>query len=249
MVRIGVALPIGKDIEMLKYCTNNLIKRSGLEFRKDWDLFIVCGWNTSQECYDYIEKMGFNKIQISIPENQYWFQSIYDCWNACYKPFEVFPEIEIMITTGSDQVFYYNFLKNLTQFSAPDNIINCRLIERGYCPSIHLTVDFGKVGQDFKIQGFDKYCSVISKNKVITEQELGHRADAMPFTVHRKVWEKFKDSVTNNLMVPLTEQGITGDTDFFDKARAGGIKILKCCNAISYHMGGGETKMVEQERK
>jgi UDPglucose 6-dehydrogenase len=37
------------------------------------------------------------------------------------------------------------------------------------------------------------------------------------------------------------KDGTTGDTDFFNRCRAGGVEIVKALNSISYHCGGIET--------
>ena len=65
----------------------------------------------------------------------------------------------------------------------------------------------------------------------------GHRLDAMPFLAPKDVWDRFGP------MIHTTNQyGTTGDTDFFDRCRVGGVEITKSLDAISYHCGGLETR-------
>lgn len=58
----------------------------------------------------------------------------------------------------------------------------------------------------------------------------------MPFICPRDVWERFGS------MTPTLVKKITGDIDFFNRCKKGGVEITKALDSISYHCGGLETK-------
>ena len=68
----------------------------------------------------------------------------------------------------------------------------------------------------------------------------GHRLDAMPFLVAKDVWDRF-----GPMKKVLNDFGTTGDTDFFDRCRLGGVEVTKSLDGISYHCGGLETRRNE----
>ena len=77
---------------------------------------------------------------------------------------------------------------------------------------------------------------------VMDDAAYGHRFDAMPFVVPVDVWERF-----GPMSQVLTPGNITGDTDFFNRCKAGSVEIVKALDAISYHCGGLETRRNEAQ--
>jgi hypothetical protein len=96
---------------------------------------------------------------------------------------------------------------------------------------------------EFREAEFLRICESLSKHELATDEEkYGHRFDAMPFICPRDVWDRF-----GPMKQTLNENRITGDTDFFDRCKAGGVEIAKALDAISYHCGGLETRRNETQ--
>ena len=92
--------------------------------------------------------------------------------------------------------------------------------------------------EEFQQEKFDNMCSKIEQSCLITNDTLyGHRLDAMPFVCPKDVWERF-----GPMNQTVQVGGLTGDTDFFDRCKRGGVEITKSLDAISYHCGGIETQ-------
>jgi hypothetical protein len=107
--------------------------------------------------------------------------------------------------------------------------------------------------EEFEQDTFDRLCNLLIQDNtdtLVVEDiqgpyhenrglggSYGHRLDAMPFLVPRDVWDRF--GPMNQI---LNQYGITGDTDFFDRCKMGGVEITKSLDAISYHCGGAETE-------
>ena len=72
---------------------------------------------------------------------------------------------------------------------------------------------------------------------ITNDKKYGHRLNAMPFVLPKDVWDRF-----GPMSQTLTKDGITGDTDFINRCKKGGVEITKASDSISYHCGGLETR-------
>ena len=239
MSKTVVYMPIGKDLDMLRFSSKMLIKNSGLELNKDYEFICITGWNTSSEVYRYLND---NNIKFfNVPDlkegKENWLHNLYSCWNYGYTVGYDILKADIVVPVGSDHAFYKNWLKNLIKYCKPNTICNCKLIESGQCPSLHTCMDFGKTIEDeFKYEDFIMYCNNISEPIMVADEEMyGHRFDAMPMAISKDVWDRFGPM---NLDIV---NGITGDTNFFNRCNDGKVRIIKILEAISYHFGAAST--------
>ena len=239
MNKTVVYMPIGKDLDMLKFSSKMLMKNSGLEHGKDYRFICVTGWNTSKEVYKYLNDNNISFFNVTgLKEGkENWLHNLYTCWNFGYKiGFECL-SADFVVPVGSDHAFHKDWLKNLIKNSKKNRICNCRLIESGKCPSLHTCFDFGKtVEKEFIYEEFIIFCSNISLPGIECDEEMyGHRFDAMPMAIPKDVWYRFGPM---NLDIV---NSVTGDTDFFNRCCSGKVEIVKVLDAISYHYGAAST--------
>jgi hypothetical protein len=143
----------------------------------------------------------------------------------------------------------------LLKYAKENRIVNCKLIEPGTIPSLHTTKNFGPtIEGQFDQTSFEIFSDSISKDDLVFDDirglfhenqgrggSYGYRLDAMPFVLPLDVWNRFGPMIQT-----LNSHGTTGDVDFFDRCRVGGVEITKSLDAISYHSGGVETRRNEK---
>jgi hypothetical protein len=242
---------VGGAIDMAEFSINGkygAIKNSGLD--KDlFDIVFIC-WKTPPETYAWLDSNNFKYYDMQYDEGKGFLWNLYKGWNYGYEvSFSLGAEYVCPIAT--DHAFHKNWLKNLYKHAKPNRIVNSKLIEPGNIPSLHITKNFGVTTEkDFIEEGFTDFCNSIEQDKLIFEDIVGryhenrgiggahgHRLDAMPFLLSKDVWVNFGPMLKSKNM-----WGTTGDTDFFDRCKLGGVEITKSLDAISYHCGGIETK-------
>lgn len=247
MKKVTLYCQVGSAIDMLDFSINNAIKNSGLS-KEDYDIIFIC-WKTSAEVYSWLHKNNHHYEEMDYDEGKGFLWNLYKGWNFGYEVGYKYSDTVCPIAT--DHAFYTNWLANLLKHRQNNRIVNCKLIEPGTLPSLHTTKNFGlTTNTDFKEEEFLKFCSTISQDKLIFEDNLepywknrgiggsyGHRLDAMPFICPKDVWERF-----GPMLQTKNSHSVTGDTDFFDRCKAGGVEVTKSLDAISYHCGGIETK-------
>jgi hypothetical protein len=120
------------------------------------------------------------------------------------------------------------------------------------CPSIHKTCNLGlTTKEEFNNNLFEKIASRTFVDLAFIDPYCGQfledfgkdkngnfRQEAMPFIVHKDIWER------HGPMDHSVENGaLTGDTRFFDSLyRDSEIELCVSRGSISYHCGGIETK-------
>jgi|GEM_PF-3984955 len=232
--KLVLYLQAGKAFNMLDFSLNQAVKNSGMR-EEDYDLVVLC-WRTSQEIYDYLKKRNIKYVDMEYEPDKDFVWNLYKGWNLGYEIGYKYADYVCPIAT--DHAFYKNWLANLFSWAKPNRIVNCKLIEPGTLPTIHTAVNFGLTTRNqFKQKEFEDFCAKIYKDELVTdEKKYGRRFDAMPFVCPMDVWERFGPQS------PLVrDDGLTGDVDFFNRCKAGGVEIVKALNAISYHCGGIET--------
>ena len=238
-MKLGLYCQIGQSLDMAKFAIHHAIQNSGLTFRKDFDIVFIC-WKTSPQVFEWLDANQYRLVDIGYEEGKGFLWNLYRGWNAGYKYwFNRYSEIDYVVPIATDHYFHTNWLINMLRWAKHNRIVNCKLIEPGTLPSLHTTRNFGlTTWKDFQLNECINFCDKISKNKlVVNEANYGHRLDAMPFLVPRDVWRRF-----GPMNKTLDAAGITGDTNFFNRCKDGGVEITKSLDAISYHCGGIETK-------
>ncbi len=231
---------IGKATDMLDFSLGQAVANAGMP-KEDYDIVFVC-WRTSEEVYDYLRARNYKYVDMEHDADKDFLWNLYKGWNFGYEI--GYRHADYVCPIATDHAFYRDWLKNLYSWAAPNRIVNCRLIEPGTLPSLHTTRNLGlTLPDEFDAAGFEELASEVHRDEMATDEAAyGHRFDAMPFVCPRDVWDRF-----GPMRPTLTDDGITGDTDFFDRCRAGGVEITKALNAISYHCGGLETRRNEPE--
>tara|TARA_Y100000593_G_scaffold95015_1_gene198289 strand:- start:33654 stop:34460 length:807 start_codon:yes stop_codon:yes gene_type:complete len=242
---------IGGAIDMAEFAINGkygALKNIGLP-EEDCDIVFIC-WKTPKHTYEWLDKNNFKYVDMEYDEGKGFLWNLYKGWNYGYTiGFEHGADYICPIAT--DHAFHKNWLKNLVKHGKSNRIVNCKLIEPGTIPTLHTARNFGTTTDGgFNEDGFVDYCNEMETDKLVFETipglyhetlgkggEYGHRLDAMPFLVPKDVWDRF--GPMNKI---LNQYNITGDTDFFDRCKLGGVEITKSLDAISYHCGGLETR-------
>lgn len=229
---------IGGAIDMAEFAINGkygAIANTGLN-RDEFEIIFIC-WKTPDSTYEWLNKNKFKYINMMYDEGKGFLWNLYKGWNLGYEIGCRYSDYVCPIAT--DHAFHKDWLKNLLKHGEENRIVNCKLIEPGTLNSLHTIMNFGlTTTKDFNGKKFMDFCKSIEKNELILdESKYGHRLDAMPFLLHKSVWNKF--GPMNKI---LDENGITGDTNFFNRCKADGVEITKSLDAISYHCGGIETK-------
>lgn len=243
-MKVMLSTQLGDSVEMAEFSIKQAIERSGLEFEKDFGV-IFTTWNSSPRAYKWIKDNGFEYVEIPFEKEKGFLHCLYSGWNSCYS--EGLKRADYVVTIATDHAYYHDWLKNLLKHSKPNRIVNCKLIEDGHCPSLHTTRNFGNpIGGEFQQEEFDKFAGSICRNHkdvlATNEQAYGHRFDAMPFSLPKDVWERF-----GPMNLGLNKDGITGDTDFFDRCKHGGVEIVKALDSVSYHLGNYETTKKQKD--
>ena len=242
---------IGGSIDMAEFAINGeygALKNTGLP-DEDFDIVFIC-WKTPAHTYEWLKKNNFKYVEMEYDEGKGFLHNLYKGWNFGYTVgFEHGADFICPIAT--DHAFHKNWLKNLLKHGKDNRIVNCKLIEPGTLPSLHTTRNFGPtINGEFNPSGFVDFCNSLEKNELVFDNinglfhenwgvggTYGHRLDAMPFLTPKDVWDRF-----GPMLHTTNQYGTTGDTDFFDRCRVGGVEITKSLDAISYHCGGLETR-------
>lgn len=244
---------IGSATDMAEFAIKRAVENAGLD-KEDFDLVFVC-WKTPKETYDWLEERNFKYVNMEYDEGRGFLWNLYKGWNIGYEI--GYKHAEYVCPIATDHSFYKNWLANLLKHGGPNRIVNCKLIEPGTLPTLHTAKNFGiTTEEEFDEPGFLEFAEKLYKegeNKLATDyKEYGHRLDAMPFLLHKEVWDKFgpMSQVLTGPSPDVRNQhvfGVTGDTDFFNRCEANGVEITKALDAISYHCGGAETRRNEEK--
>jgi GT2 family glycosyltransferase len=249
MKKISLYCQVGKSLDMAQFSIQSAFANLGMS-REDVEIIFIC-WKTSPEVYTWLKINKFKYVDMQYDEGKGFLWNLYKGWNLGYT--EGFKYADYVCPIATDHAFYDNWLANMYKHAASNRIVNCKLIEPGVIPTLHDSINLGPTTFDgFNFDLFQQTCAYleyIGRDLLMHETLLepyhlnggvggtyGHRLDAMPFLCPRDVWEKF-----GPMNPELNAFGITGDTDFFDRCKAGGVDVTKALDAISYHCGGAET--------
>lgn len=237
--KICLYCQVGRSLEMAQFSIDSAFANLGMP-REDVDIIFIC-WKTAPEVYQWLKNNNYKWVDMEYDEGRGFLWNLYKGWNLGY---EVGYEIaDYVCPIATDHAFYTNWLANMYKHATSNRIVNCKLIEPGSLPTLHTAINCGVTtyGQ-FDFESFHvaaQYFYHFGKDVLVTDDtQYGHRLDAMPFICPRDVWDRF-----GPMKQELNEFGITGDTDFFDRCKAGGVEITKAIDGISYHCGGLETRV------
>lgn len=225
---------VGRALDMLEFSLNQAVKNSGLS-KKDYDLVAIC-WKTSDEVYDFLKAKRIKYVDMKYDEGKGFLWNLYKGWNLGYEI--GFKYAKYVCPIATDHAFHKNWLRNLMKYAKTNRIVNCKLIEPGILPTLHTAINLGvTLPGKFQQEEFNKIVKKIYNNELIVDdKKYGRRLDAMPFVCPIDVWQKF-----GPMKKILTKNGLTGDTDFFNRCKKGNVEITKSLSSISYHCGGLET--------
>lgn len=246
-LKVVLYCQIGGSLDLADFAIKSAIKNAGLVYKKEFDIVFIC-WKTKPEVYDWLKTNDFKYVEMPYDEGKGFLWNLYKGWNFGYEVGYQYSDIVCPIAT--DHAFYQDWLKNLVKHTIPNRVVCCKLIEPGILPSLHTTKNLGlTTTKTFRQDEFEEFCKSITYDYLVFERNLesyhinrgvgglyGHRLDAMPFTVPIDVWRRF-----GPMLLTKNQFGTTGDTDFFDRCKAGGVQVTKALDAISYHCGGVET--------
>lgn len=245
--KIMLYCQLGGAIDMADFSINMALDNAGLG-DSEFNIVFIC-WKTPEHSYKWLEDNNFGYVNMIYDEGHGFLWNLYKGWNLGYEIGFKFAPYVCPIAT--DHSFHKNWLKNMLTHCRENRIVNCKLIEPGVLPSLHTTRNFGPtIAGKFDQASFESFAESIAQDKIVFDDikgwfhqnqgvggSYGHRLDAMPFVVPFDVWQRF-----GPMQQTLNPYGTTGDTDFFDRCREGGVEIVKVLNAISYHSGGVETQ-------
>jgi hypothetical protein len=242
---------VGSSLDMAKFSIKSAIENAGLAYGVEFDIVFLC-WKTSDEVYEWLKENNYNYVDMEYDEGKGFLWNLYKGWNLGYT--EGYKEADYVCPIATDHAFYKDWLANLYKNAAPNRIVNCKLIEPGTLPTLHTARNLGLTIEDeFDYGEFEEFAGGIYKagkdTLIMGEEAYTHRLDAMPFMVAKDVWERFGPMAQELIMDQRDWAGghVTGDTDFFNRCKAGGVEVTKALDAISYHCGGVETKRNEQK--
>lgn len=232
--KIVLYCQVGKAVDMLDFALNSALKNAGMP-KEDFDIFMIC-WKTSDEVYEYLREKKFKYIDMDYDSDKDFLWNLYKGWNLGLD--EGFKHANYVCPIATDHAFYKDWLKNLYAWAKPNRIVNCKLIEPGTLHTIHIIKNLGVTTEgSFREKEFIELCESIYKHELITdEKKYGRRLDAMPWICSKDVWERFGPQS------PILINKITGDVDFFNRIKDGGVENTKALDSISYHCGGLETR-------
>lgn len=228
---------LGKAVDMADFSIKSAINNAGLS-KDEFDLVFIC-WKTSDEAYKWIKDNNWRHVDMEYDEGKGFLWNLYKGWNLGYT--EGYKTSNYVCPIATDHAFAPNWLANLVKHARSNRIVNCKLIEPGVLPTLHTAVNLGEtLPGKFNEEAFVNLTTWLAyayKDCLVDDRYYGRRLDAMPFICPKDVWERF--GPMSGILGP---NNITGDTDFFDRCKSGGVEILKALDAISYHCGGLETK-------
>lgn len=246
---VSIYCQLGKSIDMAEFAIKGkygALANAGIPV-EEIDLTFIC-WRTPETTYNWLRANNFKWIDMEYDEGKGFLHNLYKGWNLGYEV--GYKTSDIVCPIATDHAFYKDWLKNLVRKVQTNRIVCCKLIEPGTLPSLHCTKNLGlTITDQFLGKEFELTCAKLSKDELVFDDTkeyhvdggvggtYGHRLDAMPFVVPRDVWERF-----GPMRQDLNSYGTTGDTDFFDRCKMGGVEITKALDAISYHCGGIETR-------
>lgn len=247
--KIAMYCQIGSALDMAKFAVESAIENSGLP-DEDVDIVFIC-WKTADKVIDWLNEKNFKYVDIGYDEGKGFLWNLYRGWNAGYEI--IFEHCDYICPIATDHYFHKNWLVNLYKHCQPNRVVNCKLIEPGTLPSLHTCRNFGiTLHESFKKDEFidfaNSYVERFKDQIVTNEIEYGHRFDAMPFALGKDVWQKFGPMSKVFVNESPDPEGVfvnrvTGDTDFFNRCKHGGVEVIKALDAISYHCGGLETQI------
>lgn len=246
--KVVVYCPIGRAVEMADFSIKNLIENTGLP-DDEWELVFLT-WKTAPEAYAWIDRNHFKNGEANYDEGKGFLWNLYKCgWNFGYDV--AFKHADYAIAVGTDHAYAKNWLANLMKNAKPNRLTNCKLIEPGVVQTIHQAQNFGfPTTKTFNLDAWNEFSTKLAaenKDKIHLNNEVGYgrRYDASPFVMPHDVWERF--GPMNQTVVPnspdpmgIYVKDITGDTDFFNRVKSGGVEVCKALDAISFHWGAGE---------
>ena len=216
---------IGGSIDMAEFAINGefgAIKNAGLS-DEDFDIVFIC-WKTPEHTYKWLNDNNFKYVEMEYDEGKGFLWNLYKGWNYGYEV--GLEHTDYICPIATDHAFHKNWLANLLKHGKENRIVNCKLIEPGTLETLHTARNLGKtIEGEFKGDEFVEFCeSLETPDELVFEGcnpsfrggTYGHRLDAMPFLLHRSVWENF-----GPMNLTLDEHRITGDTNFFNRCFAG----------------------------
>jgi len=247
MYKVMLYCQLGGAIDMAEFAVKTAIKNSGLD-KNEFDIIFIC-WKTPKTSYEWLKDNNFKYEDMVYDEGKGFLWNLYKGWNYGYEI--GFKYADYVCPIATDHSFYKDWLKNLLAHCKENRIVNCKLIESpSIYATLHVAEDLGPtIADKFNQDAFEKIAESITQPGIAIDDiqglyhenrgfggTYGHRLDAMPFVVAKDVWERF-----GPMLQTENKYGTTGDTDFFDRCRNGGVEIVKALDAISYHGGKGET--------
>ena len=237
MKKVTMYCQLGKAVDMADFSIKSAINNAGLS-KDEFDLVFIC-WKTSDEAYKWIKDNNWRHVDMEYDEGKGFLWNLYKGWNLGYT--EGYKTSNYVCPIATDHAFAPNWLANLVKHARSNRIVNCKLIEPGVLPTLPTAVNLGEtLPGKFNEEAFVNLTTWLAyayKDCLVDDRYYGRRLDAMPFICPKDVWERF--GPMSGILGP---NNITGDTDFFDRCKSGGVEILKALDAISYHCGGLETK-------
>lgn len=246
--KIAMYCQIGKSLDMAEFSIRKAIENAGMP-KEDFDIVFLC-WKTSDEVYAWLKGKNYKYVDMEYDEGKGFLWNLYKGWNLGYEV--GLKHTDYICPIATDHSFYPNWLNNLYKHCAPNRIVNCKLIEPGTLPTLHAARNFGlTIDNEFQEDAFLEFAAELEekgRDQLATDEKAyGHRFDAMPFACAKDVWNRFgpmNKTLINNSPDPDRHfvNGVTGDTDFFNRCKSGGVEVVKSLDAISYHCGGIETQ-------
>ena len=207
---------IVNELEWVKYSLESAEKNAGMDFD-----FIGCGWNIPKETKNWLSEQDY--LFYEYPDKKDFMKNLYHGWRRGFLA----AETDIVVPIAGDMVFYRNWLKNLVKHAKPNNIVNCKLIERGALPSHHLCKDFGvPPNPTFDLTLFELFSKGIEVDSL---KPIDLLLAAKPYVCFKDTYWKYGGEPSK------VKDGLTGDQYFLKKAMADGIKLVQATNSIVYH--------------
>jgi hypothetical protein len=233
---------------MAQFSIKRALDNTGMD-KSEYDIVFIC-WKTSDEVYSWLKSNNYKYVDMEYDEGRGFLWNLYKGWNLGYEI--GFQHADYVCPIATDHSFYDGWLSNMMKNAAPNRIVNCKLIEPGTLPTLHTAMNFGvTLDGEFKEDEFIAFAKKLHDTNrdglAANERSYGHRFDAMPFICPKDVWDRFgpmNKGLVNGSPDPerIFVNSVTGDTDFFNRCKAGGVQVVKALDAISYHCGGLETR-------
>lgn len=264
MSDITCAVPIGHDLQLLRWCIENARNRAGIDH--EW---LVINWINFDDPPRYAEAIerwcqeagvrytSFKaKPQSVFSSRTEWFlHSLYTAWNAVYAEAQT-PWVARM---GSDQFFSEGWLKALwdsAQRHGERAVYHCWTVESDAAKhSRHPIRNWGSTWQTFDVHQFDLYARDIA-HKFRDRLDLGPaecplsfnhparggqiRPDGVTWLQTRALWEEF-----GPLDDTVNAEWVSGDVSYMDRIYDAGIKGYLVMPCTSFHLVRGESREVQ----